>query len=143
VAGRLRAGGVRARTVSVKVRDASFRTTARQRTLGGATDQTETVFAAALDLARPQLRGIRVRLLGVAASHLDDDDQLALFDAADERQRRAAAAADAIRRRYGAGAIRRARLLGGRVVEPFERDPSSPPEGGAVGRETDDRVNDG
>ena len=57
VAGRLRAGGVRGRTVSVKVRDASFRTTARQRTLAQATDQTEVVFAAALDLARPQLRG--------------------------------------------------------------------------------------
>lgn len=139
VAGRLRAGGVRGRTVSVKVRDASFRTTARQRTLAQATDQTEVVFAAALDLARPQLRGIRVRLLGVAASHLDDDDQLAFFDSADERQRRAAAAADAIRRRYGAGAIRRARLLGGSVAEPFERDPSSAPEGGVVGREIDDR----
>ena len=142
VAGRLRAGGVRARTVSVKVRDSSFRTTARQRTLGHATDQTEVVFAAALDLARPQLRGIRVRLLGVAASHLDDDDQLAFFDSTDERQRRATAAADAIRRRYGAGAILRARLMGGSVAEPFERDPSTPPEGGAVGQGIHDRQKD-
>lgn len=134
VAGRLRAGGVKARTVAVKVRDSSFRTISRQRTLAEPTDQTEVVFAAACELARPQLLGIRVRLLGVAASHLGEGVQLPLFSSEDERRRKATAAADAIRRRYGSGAIRRARLLGSGVAEPFERDPMSAPEGGAIGR---------
>jgi DNA polymerase-4 len=142
VASRLRAGHVRAHTISVKVRDASFTTVSRQRTLPEATDQTEVVYAAARELARPQLRGIRVRLLGVAASHLDVGGQLALFSADDERRRRATEAADAIRRRYGSGAIRRARLLGSGVAEPFERDPISAPEGGAIGRTGSERLPD-
>jgi DNA polymerase-4 len=134
VASRLRAGGVRARTIAVKVRDSSFTTVSRQRTLPQPTDQTEVVFEAVRELARPQLRGIRVRLLGVAASHLGEGGQLALFGAGDERKRKATEAADAIRKRYGSRAIRRARLLDGAVSEPFERDPMSAPEGGAIGR---------
>jgi len=134
VASRLRAGDVKARTIAVKVRDSTFTTVSRQRTLPEPTDQTEVVFAAARELARPQLRGIRVRLLGVAASHLGEGSQLALFGAGDERKRKVTAAADAIRRRYGSRAIRRARLLGSAVAEPFERDPTSAPEGGAIGR---------
>jgi DNA polymerase IV len=139
VAGRLRAGGVKARTISVKVRDSSFHTVSRQRTLQEPTDQTETVFAAARDLARPQLRGIRVRLLGVAASHLAEGEQMTIFTADDERRRKATAAADAIRSRYGAKAIRRARLIESGVAEPFERDPMSAPEGPSIGRTREER----
>ena len=134
VAGRLRKGGVKARTIAVKVRDSSFHTVTRQRTLTQPTDQTEAVFDAALELARPQLKGIRVRLLGVGASHLDEGDQMGLFEAEDERRRKATAAADAIRQRYGAKAIRRARLIDSGVAEPFERDPMTAPEGGSIGR---------
>ena len=134
VAGRLRSGGVKARTIAVKVRDSSFRTVSRQRTLAEPTDQTEVVFAAARELALPQLKGIRVRLLGVGASHLGEGEQMGLFAAEDERRRRATAAADAIRKRYGSKAIRRARLMDSAVAEPFERDPMSAPEGGSVGR---------
>ena len=134
VAGRLRAGGVKARTIAVKVRDSSFHTVSRQRTLGEPTDQTEVIFAAVRDLARPQLRGIRVRLLGVAASHLGEGEQLGLFTAEDDRRRKATEAADAIRARYGSRAIRRARLIESGVAEPFERDPMTAPESGSIGR---------
>ncbi len=134
VAGRLRAGGVKARTIGVKVRDSSFITVSRQRTLAEATDQTEVVFRTALGLARPQWRGVRVRLLGVVASHLAEGEQLSLFQEADERQRRADKAADEIRRRFGAKAIRRARLLGSGVADPFERDPRNSPDSGSIGR---------
>jgi DNA polymerase-4 len=138
VAARLRAGHVRAHTVAVKVRDSSFVTVSRQRTLAEPTDETEVVFQAALQLARPQLRGTKVRLLGVAASHFDEAQQLALFHEVDDRRRRATAAADEIRRRFGARAIRRARLLGSGVAEPFERDPMRSPEAGSIGRSRDD-----
>jgi DNA polymerase-4 len=139
VASRLRTGGVKARTIAVKVRDSSFHTVSRQRTLQEPTDQTEVVFATALELARPQLRGIRVRLLGVAASHLGDGEQISMFSVVDERQRRVTEAADAIRKRYGAKAIRRARLLDSGVAEPFERDPMSAPDGGSIGRAREER----
>ncbi len=134
VASRLRTAHVLAHTVAVKVRDASFVTVSRQRTLPQPTDETEVVFRASLDLARPHLRGIKVRLLGVSASHLDEGQQLSLFDETDERRRRATEAADAIRRRFGSKAIRRARLIEGSVAEPFERDPSHGPEAGSIGR---------
>lgn len=134
VAGRLRTGGVKAMTVFVKVRDQSFRTVTRQRTLGVPVDQTEDVFHVALELARPQFKGIKVRLLGVGASHLEQGEQLALFGAADERRQRATQAADEIRRRFGSKAIRRARLLDSGVSEPFERDPMTAPEAPSIGR---------
>jgi DNA polymerase-4 len=143
VAGRLRNGGVKARTIAVKVRDSSFRTVSRQRTLSEPTDQTEIIFAAALELARPQLKGIRVRLLGVGASHLGEGEQMGLFAVEDERRRKATAAADAIRKRYGSKAIRRARLLDSGVAEPFERDPMTAPEGGSIGRAREEHPPDG
>ena len=126
VAGRLRSAGVRAATVAVKIRDSSFRTITRQRTLAEPTDLTEPIFRAALELARPEVRGIRVRLLGVTASNLGEREQLALFEAVEPRRRRAVEAADALRRRYGEGSVTRARLLGAGLPAPFERDPRNP-----------------
>jgi DNA polymerase-4 len=126
VAGRLRSAGVRASTVAVKIRDSSFRTITRQRTLPEPTDMTEPIFHAALELARPEVRGIRVRLLGVTASNLGEREQLGLFPADDPRHRAAVEAADALRRRYGDGAVTRGRLVGARLPAPFERDPRNP-----------------
>ena len=122
VSGRLRASGVMAATIAVKVRDSSFRTITRQRTLDEPTDQTEPIWRTALELARPEVRGIRVRLLGVTASNLGAPDQLALFGPADDRRRRAIEAADRLRRRFGERAVTRARLLGTGLPAPFERD---------------------
>ena len=44
VAGRLRSAGVRASTIAVKIRDSSFRTITRQRTLPEPTDLTEPIY---------------------------------------------------------------------------------------------------
>jgi DNA polymerase IV len=128
VAGRLRASGVKAATVTVKIRDSTFRTITRQRTLADPTDLTEPIWRTALELARPEVRGIRVRLLGVTASHLGTPDQLALFGADDARRRQATEAADEVRRRYGERAVTRARLLGAALPTPFERDPGTAAE---------------
>ena len=126
VAGRLRSAGVRAGTVAVKIRDSSFRTITRQRTLAEPTDMTGPIYATAIDLARPEIRGMRVRLLGVTASNLGEREQLSLFESGDPRQRRAIEAADSLRRRYGEGTVTRARLLGTGLPAPFERDPRNP-----------------
>jgi DNA polymerase-4 len=128
VAGRLRDSGVKAATVTVKIRDTSFRTITRQRTLPEPTDLTEPIFRTALELARPEVRGLRIRLLGVTASGLGERDQLALFAADDPRRRRVVEAADEVRHRFGERAITRARLVGSRLPAPFERDPMSPVE---------------
>jgi DNA polymerase-4 len=137
VAGRLRSAGVRAGTIAVKIRDSSFRTVTRQRTLAEPTDMTEPIYRTALELARPEIRGIRVRLLGVTASHLGAREQLAMFSADDPKRRRAIEAADAVRKRYGDDAMTRARLLGAGLPAPFERDPRNPLDRRARGARDD------
>jgi DNA polymerase-4 len=137
VAGRLRSAGVRAGTVAVKIRDSSFRTITRQRTLAEPTDLTEPIFRAALELTRPEVRGMRVRLLGVTASNLGEREQLSLFEPIEPRRRRAVEAADRIRRRYGERAVTRARLLGTGLPAPFERDPRNPLDRRARGARND------
>jgi DNA polymerase-4 len=143
VAGRLRDSGVRASTITVKIRDTTFRTITRQRTLPAPTDLTEPIFRTALELARPEVRGVRIRLLGVTASGLGEPDQIVLFAADEPRRRRLVEAADAVRHRFGERAITRARLVGSRLPAPFERDPMSPVEargglpGPAVGERGD------
>jgi DNA polymerase-4 len=128
VAARLRAAGLRAGTVTVKIRDTSFHTITRQRPLPEPTDLAEPIWLTALELARPEIRGKRLRLLGVTASHFAEPSQLGLFAAEDPRRRRAVEATDAIRRRYGERAVTRARLLRARTPVPFERDYSTPAE---------------
>ncbi len=137
VAGRLRSAGVKAGTVAVKIRDSGFHTITRQRTLAEPTDMTGPIYATALELARPEIRGMRVRLLGVTASNLGEREQMALFETAEPRHRRAVEAADALRRRYGERAVTRARLLGTGLPAPFERDPRNPLDRRARGAPTD------
>lgn len=133
VAGRLRAGGVKAGTIAVKIRDSGFDTLTRQRTLPEPTDQTDVIWHTALELVRPQAHGKTLRLLGVGASHLSDREQLSLFGG-DDRHEAATRATDAIRKRFGSKAITRARLLDSGVAEPFERDHLHAPEAPRVGR---------
>ncbi len=132
VASRLRSAGLRAATVQVKIRDSSFRTITRQKTLAEPTDQAEPIWRTALELAQPEIRGIRVRLLGVGTSGFAEREQLTMFGdelaGPDGRRRRATEAADAVRRRFGDRAVTRARLLGSGLPAPFERDPMKPLE---------------
>ena len=122
VAARLRSTNVVCSTVSVKIRNSAFETITRQRTLANPTDQGDVIWHTAVELTRREVRGQRIRLLGVAASGLGEQRQLALFDEGD-RRRRATEAADEVRRKFGAKAIRKARLLDAGVRAPFERDP--------------------
>ena len=119
----LRAAGVRARTVTVRIRDADFRNRSAGRTLPQPLESDRALFAVARELLA-KLRAARrvpARLLSVAASQLTDDEgalQLGLFggDSAEgetERDRRLARMADTVRDRFGPDAIRPGRLLDG------------------------------
>jgi len=129
VSARLRAAGIRAGTVAVKVRDSGFRTVTRQRALAEPSDLTDPIWRAAVELARPEVRGKKIRLLGVAATQLGAPEQTSMFDVVDSRARAVVEAADAVRRRYGDRAVTRASLLHRHVPSPFERDPNSAVEG--------------
>jgi DNA polymerase-4 len=122
VSGRLRHAGLKAGTVTVKIRDSGFHTITRQRGLPEPTDLTEPIWRIALELARPEMRGKRIRLLGVATSGFGVREQLGLFEAGEDRRRRVVEAADEVRERFGTRAITRARLLRTGIPAPFERD---------------------
>jgi nucleotidyltransferase/DNA polymerase involved in DNA repair len=114
VAARLRAHGLRARTVTLKYRDEDFRTTTHARTVREATDSGRALFDVAQALFAEVHRGRKVRLLGIYTSHFGEEKaQLGLFDAPAEPapidQVR-----DEIARRFGDEAITRASLLGRR-----------------------------
>ena len=129
VSARLRSAGLRAGTVAVKVRDSQFRTVTRQKTLPEPSDLTDTIWRAALELVRPEVRGKKIRLLGVAATQLGQPEQTTMFEIVDAKQRRVVDATDAVRRRFGDRAVTRASLLNRGLPSPFERDPASAVEG--------------
>jgi DNA polymerase IV len=120
VAADLRAGGLRARTITVKLRDFDFRTRNASRTLPGPVATDRALVPVVLELLG-KLRAARrvpVRLLGVGLSHLsgaEGPDQLGLFGEEagpeSEQDRAVARAVDRIRGRFGRGAIQPGRLL--------------------------------
>ena len=127
VAGRLRSSGLRAVTITLKLRDSGFHTITRQTSLEVPADLTEPIFEAALTLLRRELHGQRIRLVGVTASNFRDREQMAMFDRQEDPRRVAAAAAlDRIRGKYGSHAVTRARLVRSALPAPFERDPMKP-----------------
>ena len=119
VARRLRARGLYARTVALKVKLATrsragrFPTLTRRHTLAEPTADESVLFAVARKLlAHLDLGGRRVRLAGLAAANLVPGaaEQMALFTAARESATRRAAAAravDELARRFGADVVRR------------------------------------
>lgn len=134
VAGRLRSSGLKAGTVTLKLRDSTFATITRQVGLDAPSDLTEPIYDAALGLLRWELHGQRIRLIGVTASNFRERDQLALFGDEDPRRHQAAEALDRIRRKYGDRSVTRARLVRASLPAPFERDPMTAVErrGGAA-----------
>lgn len=116
VAAELRRRELMAKNVAVKLRDGSYRTITRSRTLDEPTDLAAEIYEVARSLwqAAAEFRGVGLRLLGVAARELRAAREVPppLFpDEAKERARRMARAADQLRARFGSGAARPARLL--------------------------------
>ena len=113
-AGDLREEGLRARTVTVRIRDFDFRDRQASRTLDAAVESDRAVLRVARELlARLRAaRGVPARLLGVALSGLvrDEPAQLPLLATAgataeSPRDRAVARAVDEVRRRLGHDAL--------------------------------------
>jgi DNA polymerase-4 len=113
----LRSGGYVARTISVKLRLASFKTMTRSRTLAHPTDVAHEIYATACSLfAAAGLDGARLRLVGVRASGLAPAANAVMQPTLDERPvgwREAEQTVDLITRRFGPGAVRPAALVDG------------------------------
>ncbi|MCL3860135.1 DNA polymerase IV [Actinotalea sp. K2] len=122
-ASQLRARGLVARTVAIKVRAADFRTLTRSRTLSVPTDVARELYLTSRELlAGTDLGGQRVRLVGVRAEGLSEVGarQLTLDEAVDDSsgtQRRAEQVMDEVRQRFGVAAVRPGALIGGATRE--------------------------
>jgi len=103
VTGRLRAEGLVARTIQIKVRDARFRTVTRSRSLAVPTTSTQLVFKQARLLLAKWLDehlNTPVRLLGVGVRGLEEPDEHGIdYDSA--TQKTLDKTVDEIRQRYG------------------------------------------
>ena len=108
VARRLRGHGLRARTITLKYRDETFRTLTRAETVAEPTDAGDVLFRVTWKLFEGVHGERRVRLLGIYASGFGAGAQLDLFarpgSAADKVR-------DAVDRRFGEGTLTRASLM--------------------------------
>jgi DNA polymerase-4 len=108
VAQRLRRHDLAARTISLKIRFASFKTIMRSLSLEEGTNLQETIDSAYQTLLSriPLTEGIR--LIGVTASNLGAPLSIpSLFSDQEEKRARAARAMDSIQQKYGRKALRK------------------------------------
>ncbi|HET7234428.1 MAG TPA: DNA polymerase IV [Longimicrobium sp.] len=122
----LRADGLKARTVTVKMRYADFTDRSASRTVNEPLESDRAIYAVARALLK-QLRAQRrggIRLLGVGVSKLGDDVEAEpmLFEPPQglesERDRRLSAATDRLRGKFGREAVLPARV----APKPREQD---------------------
>jgi DNA polymerase-4 len=113
-AGDLRGEGLKARTVTVRIRDRDFTTRQASRTVDEALESDRAIFVVARELLYKLRKARRVpaRLLGVALSNFTDPPakQLALFEQQSgqletAKYREVSKAMDAVREKFGRGAI--------------------------------------
>ncbi len=132
VAARLRQQGLYARTITLKLRYASFQTLTRAQTLAEPTNLDGSILDTARRLfQRNWNRKRKVRLLGVQASGLSDRAGQAnlLTASADQKWGRALAAADSLRNRFGFASVQLATALPSTALSPAnaEQQPEAAP----------------
>jgi DNA polymerase-4 len=132
----LRSKAMRARTVTVKLRDHDFRTRQHSRTLPEAIESDTAIRETALALLA-DLRGERrapARLIGVGLSGLttgSDSKQLGLFEdgpGESDRDRDVSRAMDAISERFGRGTLVPGRVIGASPGRSGTKEPRAAPE---------------
>lgn len=108
VAQRLRKHDLTARTITLKIRFASFKTITRSRSLDDGTSLQEEICENALLLLQKVPIHEGVRLIGVTASNLGPPISMgSLFDDHKEKRNRAARAMDEIQEKFGKKALRK------------------------------------
>ncbi|HOP69507.1 MAG TPA: DNA polymerase IV [Bacillota bacterium] len=100
---RLRAEGLTARTITLKLRFADFRTVTRSRTLAEAVDSDAAIYQTAKELFLRHAGPPPWRLVGVKASGLERGRQIPLFQLTPEgeKERRLLQVKDRLREKYG------------------------------------------
>ncbi len=108
VSGRLKAEGIGARAITVKLKSADFRVRTRSFTLANATQRADTLFRTGAVLAAREVDGTRWRLIGIGAARYvpaEEADPPELADPRALRRREIERVIDGIRQRFGDDAI--------------------------------------
>lgn len=114
VGARLRSDRVLCSNVCVELKDWEFRTMTHQMVLPEPTDSTSALYEYSCRLLRECWNMTPLRLMGVRAGKISDDEctQISLFDDPDLRKKKdLEKAVDSIRNRYGVDSIKRASFL--------------------------------
>ena len=115
VASRMRKDGVKAEMAAVGIKDFEFHYTGHQRVLQSATNITQEIHRAAVQLFDELWDGRPVRPLGLWAGRIREAEcsrQLILFDGTDyEKLEKMDMAVDDVRRKFGIDAIKRAAFV--------------------------------
>jgi DNA polymerase IV len=117
VARELRKKGVRAKTISIKLKHANFKVYTRQAGLRRSTQSAERIYAMARELLFSYPLSMDVRLVGVCATNLEDASvpvQLEMFTdpQGDEgRWEKLAHTLDRIESKFGRGSVKKAHLM--------------------------------
>jgi DNA polymerase-4 len=118
LSGRLVRAGVRARTVTLKVRFGDFTTITRSLTIAGGVKHGNALWDVSRTLLeRIDRAGQGVRLLGVAGGELNATSEPRQLSMTDEGRSAAATAAEQVRARFGADAVVPARLAQRPTIE--------------------------
>lgn len=125
LSGRLRRSGLKARTITLKVRYSDFTTLTRSTTISAGTNGARQIYRIAAELAgglddpdRP------VRLLGLGGTALEPVDAPSQLDIdSDLEWDRVEDAVAGVRERFGDSAVRPARLLNGKNLSESDPEP--------------------
>lgn len=118
VAMRLREDHVRSSCICVEIKDTEFHRSTHQRKLVTPTDITDEISKIARELYRENYSGISVRLIGLRATDIVNEEyfQIGLFEQEKrEKLRKLDASIDKIRGKYGKDSIQRASFLNGEI----------------------------
>jgi DNA polymerase-4 len=126
---RLREQKLHARTLQLKLRDSGFHTITRAHSLEHPTAIDSEVLAIIRELFRTNWRGEAIRLLGVHASHFEEEsEQLGLVgQGSHDKWNEALSAADRLREKYGENAVSLATGMKARFRERTHENPAALP----------------
>jgi len=104
---RLRSAGIKARTITIKLRFSDFATITRSKTLPDATDSERVIDEVALALFNRHCGKAPWRLVGVKASGFDAEEQLSLLTPSveDEKEKQLLAVKDSLQHKYGSAVV--------------------------------------
>ena len=112
---RLRQYDYSGKTITIKVRYASFKTITRSKTLLDYTQFDDVIYNVAMEICHQIPMGEGIRLLGLTVSNLQSGGgQLSLFDQQEDKRAAMYETIDKLRNRFGAGIVTKGRLINGK-----------------------------